>query len=152
VCFSYYLAWLLYRSEFGWLTLTGILMQVNECMELVTTIYVTRSVLGTPPTPTPHHHTVYYQIRQTVCPTLSVNCTFKYKHSSADQLPFFRITKLCFRIYIFTHVHHSYLTWLHRHHVNWPTYNKQMQKRASNSANNAQNFATVNASKMEFFR
>jgi hypothetical protein len=63
-------------------------------------------------TPTTHHHTVYYrtcwyQFSKTVCPTFSVTCTFRYKHSSADQLRFFRITKLCLHMYIFIHVHHS---------------------------------------------
>jgi hypothetical protein len=39
---------------------------------------------------------------------------------------------------------------IYRHHVYWPTYNTKTAKKGSTSANNAQNFANVNASKMEF--
>jgi len=108
--FHLLLACLLCRSEVGQLPLTRIHTQVKECVQMITTIYVTRSVLETTTTTDKHtvcYSTCWYQFSETVSPTLSVTCTFKYKHSSVDQLRFFRITKLCFHIYIFIHVHHS---------------------------------------------
>jgi hypothetical protein len=51
----------------------------RRCVELMATIYVTLSSLKTNPNTDQHtlyYSTCWYQIRETVCPTLSANCTF----------------------------------------------------------------------------
>jgi hypothetical protein len=54
-CFRCYLAFLLFRLDVGWLPMTGILTQVKVRVELMATIFLTRS--STKTTPTTQHHT-----------------------------------------------------------------------------------------------
>jgi hypothetical protein len=50
--------------------------------------------------PAVHYSTCWYQFRETVCPKLSVNCTFRYQHSSAEHLRFSDSLK-CVHMFIY---------------------------------------------------
>jgi hypothetical protein len=84
--------------------------------------------------PTTHHHTVYYsacwyQIRETVCPTLQIKCN---SNMNIVLLTSYVSSESLDCVFIFTYPSMSITPnmIIYRHHVNWPTYNtKTAQKR-----------------------
>jgi len=137
-------------ADYSWHLVTRSHTQVKRCVELVTTTHVTRSVLETTTSThytTVHYSTCWYQCRETVSPTLSVKYTFKYNiflltiYTSSESLSCVYIF-----VYLFMYITPNKITY--RHHVNWPTHKtKTAKKKASPSANNAQQFGRDCASK-----
>jgi len=71
------------------------------CMELRYTSLVPSLNQPLPPTTICCYKTCWYQFSVTVCPTQSLNCTFKYKHSSVDR---YVSSESLSCVYIFTYL------------------------------------------------